>query len=100
MLVVIDEGFPRPRTQIRVCDGFAEAFIDMGWDEPRMGLDYYGELHQTDRGRFVHDIGRNELILRQRWIDLHVVAEHRRAFIVHRLTEAFTSRGLIVGWTR
>ena len=93
-LLVIAAGFPRPRTQIRVSDGFSEAFLDMVWDEPRIGLDYDGALHQTDRRRFVHDIGRNELVRRQGWIDVHVVAEHSRAFIVHRLSEAWTARGL------
>jgi hypothetical protein len=39
-----------------------DAFLDMGWDEPMIGLDYDGELHQTSRRRFVHDIGRNELV--------------------------------------
>jgi hypothetical protein len=32
-LLVIDEGFPRPRTQIHVTDGNNDAFLDMGWDE-------------------------------------------------------------------
>ena len=64
----------------------------MGWDEPMIGLDYDGELHQTSRPRFVHDIGRNELVRSRGWLDLHVVAEHRRAFIVHRLDEAFAQR--------
>ncbi len=91
-LLVIDEGFPRPRTQIHVTDGINNAFLDMGWDEPMIGLDYDGELHQTSRPRFVHDIGRNELVRSRGWLDLHVVAEHRRAFIVHRLDEAFAQR--------
>jgi hypothetical protein len=92
-LLVMDAGYPRPRTQIRVSDGFAEAFIDLGWDEPKIGLDYDGEQHQTNRRRFVHDIGRNELIARERWTDIHVVAEHSRAFILHRLREASERRG-------
>lgn len=91
-LLVIDEGFPRPRTQIHVTDGMNDAFLDMGWDEPMIGLDYDGELHQSSRTRFVHDVGRNELVHRQRWIDLHVVAEHSRAFIVYRLDDAFARR--------
>lgn len=91
-LLVIDEGFPRPRRQIRVSDGMNTAFLDMGWDTPKIGLDYDGQRHQSDRRRFVHDIGRNELVRNQGWIDLHVVAEHSRAFIVHRLNEAFASR--------
>ncbi|MDT5340803.1 MAG: hypothetical protein QOD90_6308 [Mycobacterium sp.] len=92
-LLLIDAGFPRPRTQIRVSDGAASAFIDMGWDEPSIGVDYDGDQHRTDRRRYVHDIGRNELIERMGWLDLHVVAEHSRTFIVRRIAEAFARRG-------
>ena len=92
-LLLIDAGFRRPRTQIRVSDGFNEAFLDMGYDDVQIGLDYDGKFHATDRLRYVHGIGRGELIERQGWIDLHVVAEHRPAFILHRVEEAFTRRG-------
>jgi hypothetical protein len=91
-LLVIDAGYPRPRTQIRVHDGATEAFIDMGWDEPMIGLDYDGAQHQTDRSRFVHDIGRNAFVESQGWLDLHIVKEHSRAFILHRLREAAERR--------
>lgn len=91
-LVLIDGGLPRPRTQIRVTDGFNEAFIDMGYDEPMVGADYEGKHHATDRPRYVHDIGRNELIARQGWIDIHVVVEHSKAFILHRVREALKLR--------
>lgn len=92
-LVLIDSGLPAPRTQIRVTDGTSEAFIDMGYDEPMVGLDYDGQHHSTDRARYVHDIGRAELIERQGWIDIRVVAEHSRRFILHRVSEAFARRG-------
>lgn len=92
-LVLIDAGLPPPRTQILITDGFNEAFIDMGYDEPMVGLDYDGQHHSTDRGQYVHDIGRAELIERQGWIDIHVVAEHSRRFIIHRVSEALARRG-------
>ncbi|MGV0722853.1 type IV toxin-antitoxin system AbiEi family antitoxin [Mycolicibacterium elephantis] len=92
-LLVIDAGYPRPRTQIRVDDGVAEAFLDMGWDDPMIAMDYDGEQHQTDRRRFVHDIGRNALVESQGWLDIHVVKEHSRGFILHRLREAAERRG-------
>jgi hypothetical protein len=92
-LLVIDAGYPRPTTQLHVTDGFNNAFIDMGWEEPKIGLDYDGEQHQTDRQRFVHDLGRNELLDSQGWIDLHVVAEHSKGFILHRLRETCDRRG-------
>jgi hypothetical protein len=91
-LILIDDGLPRPRTQIRVTDGFSEAFIDMGYDEPMVGIDYDGKHHATDRPRYVHDIGRNELLARERWIDIHVVAEHSRAFILYRVHQALRLR--------
>jgi hypothetical protein len=52
-LVLIDAGLPAPRTQIRVSDGSKVAFIDMGYDEPMVGLDYDGDQHQTERDRYM-----------------------------------------------
>lgn len=92
-LLLIDAGYRRPRTQIRVTDGFNDAFLDMGYDDVKVGLDYEGKHHATDRSRVVHDIGRNELIEREGWIDIRVVVEHSRAFILHRVREAFARRG-------
>ncbi|BBY19684.1 hypothetical protein [Mycolicibacterium litorale] len=94
-LTLIDGGLPKPRTQIRVFDGYSEAFIDMGYDEPKVGLEYEGAHYATNRGQYVHDIGRAELIEREGWIDLRVVAEHSRRYILHRVREAFARRG----WT-
>ncbi|MBU9763519.1 hypothetical protein FR943_06635 [Mycobacterium sp. TNTM28] len=92
-LLLIDAGFRRPRTQIRVTDGFNEAFLDMGYDDVKVGLDYEGKHHATNRPRVVHDIGRGELIEREGWIDIRVVVEHSKAFILHRVREAFARRG-------
>ncbi len=92
-LLLIDAGLPRPRTQIRVSDGFNEAFIDVGYEEPMIGLDYDGSHHSVDRRQYVHDIGRSELLERQGWIAIRVVAEHSRRFVVHRLREAAARRG-------
>jgi hypothetical protein len=92
-LVLIDSGLPAPRTQIRVTDGINEAFMDMGYDEPMVGLDYDGQHHSVDRRRYVYDIGRAELIEREGWIDIHVVAEHSPRFIIRRVLDAFARRG-------
>jgi hypothetical protein len=92
-LLVIDAGYPRPATQLHITDGFANAFLDLGWDEPRIGLDYDGEHHQTKRDQFVHDIGRAELIERRGWHDIHVVKEHSKAFILRRIEVAAERRG-------
>lgn len=91
-LVLIDGGLPRPRTQIRLSDGFTEAFIDLGYDDAKLGLDYEGAQHAMDRRQYVHDIGRAEFIDRQGWLDIRVVAEHSRAFILHRVRTALKLR--------
>ncbi|MGV9800744.1 hypothetical protein ACWDTP_22110 [Mycobacterium sp. NPDC003449] len=93
-LVLIDAGYPRPGTQIRVSDGVDEAFIDMGYPDAKIGLDYDGKHHASDRPRYVHDIGRNAIIEREGWIDIHVVTEHSKAYVLHRVREAFTRRGI------
>lgn len=91
-LILIDDGLPPPRTQIAVTDGASEAFIDLGYDEPKVGFDYEGRHHSEDRGQYVHDIGRAELLEREGWIDLRIVAEHSRRFILHRAYDAFARR--------
>lgn len=92
-LLLIDAGYPPPRTQIRVTDGVQEAFLDMGYDEVRVGLDYEGEHHSEDRDQYVHDIGRSQLVDGQGWLDIKVVKEHSRAYILHRVNSAFEQRG-------
>lgn len=92
-LVLIDDGLPPPRTQVEVRDGRLQAFIDMGYDEPKVGLDYEGSHHSTQRTQYVHDIGRAEFVERCGWYDIRVVNEHSRQFILHRLRRAFERRG-------
>jgi hypothetical protein len=92
-LVLIDGGLGRPRTQIRVTDGVKESFVDMGYDEPMVGFDYEGSHHSESRGQYVHDIGRAEFLEREGWLDVRVVREHSRRFILHRARDAFARRG-------
>jgi hypothetical protein len=94
-LLLVVAGLPAPRTQIRVSDGFSEAFIDMGYDEPMVGLDYEGSHHSENRSHYVYDLGRADLIDREGWIDIRVVKEHSRRYTLHRVHEAFVPRN----WT-
>ncbi|MFD0853416.1 hypothetical protein ACFQ07_14355, partial [Actinomadura adrarensis] len=60
---VIDTGFPRPRTQIPVMGPRGVPFyIDLGYEEFRVGLEYDGEHHHT--GRYAR--ARDET--RRRWL--------------------------------
>ncbi|OFJ55747.1 type IV toxin-antitoxin system AbiEi family antitoxin [Mycolicibacterium grossiae] len=92
-LLYVDAGFPRPATQVRVSDGWSTAFLDLGWEGPMVSAEYDGDRHQLDRKRYVHDIGRNELVRQQGWLDVHVVAEHSPAYVLRRTADAFARRG-------
>ncbi|KUI09196.1 hypothetical protein AU192_17360 [Mycobacterium lehmannii] len=94
-LLLIDAGLPTPRTQIRLSDGYQEAFLDMGYDDPMVGLDYDGVHHSENRRQYVYDVGRAAFVDRQGWIDIHVLKEHSRRYILHRVFDAFSRRG----WT-
>ena len=91
-LVLIDGGFPRPATQIMVSDGCSTAFIDMGWEQQKIGLEYDGDQHRSDRHQFVKDIGRHEMLDNLGGLAIRVVKEHRRAHILERVNEAFRRR--------
>ncbi|WP_156623123.1 hypothetical protein [Mycobacterium sp. 1164966.3] len=94
-LLLIEAGFPRPQTQIPVlgADGIPVAHIDVGWEEYLVGVEYEGEQHQTDRGVYVYDIQRLELIEQKGWLIVRVVAENRRADIIRRVRVAMVERG-------
>jgi hypothetical protein len=59
-LLLIDAGYPRPQTQIPVfdADGFAFAYLDMGWKFMMVAAEYDGEHHRTDPVQFRKDIRR------------------------------------------
>jgi very-short-patch-repair endonuclease len=88
-LMLIDAGFPRPQTQIavRAPDGLPRYYLDMGWEDLMVAVEYDGR-HHTDRPIYSRDIIRLEYVNSVGWIVVRVVAEHRRAEIVHRVRQA------------
>lgn len=92
-LLLIDAGFPRPRTQIPVpgTNGRPRYYLDMGWEQPMVAVEYDGK-HHTDRPVYTKDIIRLEYINSVGWIVVRVVAEHRRAEIVQRVSRAWDLR--------
>ncbi len=53
-LLLIDAGLPRPATQIPVTtpDGAQVYYLDMGWEEPMVAVEYDGEHHRLDRWQY------------------------------------------------
>ncbi|WP_319454485.1 MULTISPECIES: hypothetical protein [unclassified Mycobacterium] len=93
-MLLIDEGFPRPQTQIPVLgpDGQPLYFLDMGWEDLKVAVEYDGEHHRTDRPSYAKDVIRLEYIGSVGWLVIRVLAEHRRPDIVRRVRDARASR--------
>jgi len=92
-LMLIDGGLPVPQTQIPVVDdGVAVAFIDMGWEEIKLGIEYDGDQHRTDRRQYVKDLRRIPMLQGLEWEIIRVIAEDRPAAVLARVKEAFLRR--------
>ncbi len=91
-LLLIDSGLPRPRTEIVVGDKWGDAIIAMGWDGPKVGVDYEDDTGYVDEYCAVQAIDRYETIQRLGWMHIRVVARHTRASIVGRVRAALRER--------
>ena len=92
-LLLISAGFPRPQTQIPVPGphGYPLYFLDMGWEDRMIAVEYDGEDHR-ERGRFGKDLVRSEYLAYRQWTHIRVMADHRRADILRRVERAWTLR--------
>ncbi|MCZ8378810.1 hypothetical protein O6P37_08065 [Mycobacterium sp. CPCC 205372] len=93
-LLLNDAGYPRPTTQIPLFDGHTEpfAFLDMGWEDLRIAVEYDGEHHQTHRRHYVWDMERQERIRRLGWHHVRVIKEDRTPDILRRVAAAWALR--------
>ncbi len=95
-VVLIEAGLPRPQTQIAVRDEFgsAMAYLDMGWEDVKVAVEYDGEQHRTDRRQYAWDVRRLEMLERRGWIVVRVLARDRPAEVVNRARAALARRSL------
>ena len=94
-LLLIQAGFPRPQTQIPVRNewGWAEAYLDMGWEDIKVAVEYEGQHHQSSRYQYAKDIRRLEKAEhRYGWIVVRVIAEDHPDAVIRRVAEARASR--------
>lgn len=93
-LLLIDAGYPRPITQIPVTDdwGVEFAFLDMGWPDLKIAVEYDGDQHRKDRRRYVWDERRLRRLLRLGWLHVRVIAEDRPPDILARVAHAWAQR--------
>jgi hypothetical protein len=91
-LVIIDAGLPRPTTQLRVTNGLRVAYLDLGWEEPMVAVEYDGDQHRNDRRQYVKDVRRAEMVDGLGWHVIRVIKEDRPEFVVRRARKALTPR--------
>ncbi len=93
-LLLIRAGLPRPQTQIPVSDEFGDVicYLDMGWEDVKVAVEYDGEQHRADRRQYGWDIRRREMLERLGWIVIRVVAGDRPAEIITRVRAALARR--------
>jgi hypothetical protein len=93
-LLLIGAGYPRPQTQIPVLspDGCRQYYLDMGWEELMLAVEYDGDHHRTDRTRFAYEIERAEDIAAVGYLVVRVAARHRRADVLRRVGRAWDAR--------
>lgn len=93
-LLLVDDGLPRPVTQIEVRDAAGyRACLDLGWEGPMVAVEYDGDQHRTDRPQYVKDIRRWEMLEDLGWRVIRVVKEDRRDRILRRVRDALAARG-------
>jgi Protein of unknown function (DUF559) len=92
-LLFIDAGLPRPQTQIPVpgADSIPVAYLDMGWQESMVAVEYDGDQHRSDRRQYVKDVRRLEMLEEMGWIIIRVVAEDRPAAVLRRVRTAIAA---------
>ena len=94
-LLLLRAGFPRPQTQIVVRNewGWVEAFLDMGWEDIKVAIEYDGDQHRSSRYQYVKDIRRLEKLEQHfGWIVVRVIAEDHPDDIVRRVAQARARR--------
>lgn len=92
-LILTQAGLPRPVTQIRVSDGQQVAYLDMGWEDPMVAVEYDGDHHRLDRQQYVKDVRRAELLDGLGWLVVRVIKEDHPRQIVGRVSRALAQRG-------
>ncbi|MEV4174465.1 DUF559 domain-containing protein [Nonomuraea sp. NPDC049709] len=96
-VILVDGGLPRPTTQIRVELGEDRfAYLDLGWEEFRVAVEYDGQEHHTSIADQQHDTDRREELRRRGWRVIAVrrdVIPGQIADLLHHVADALIESG-------
>jgi hypothetical protein len=90
-----DAGFPRPETQIPVLATSTQpvAWLDMGWRDYMVAVEYDGDHHRKDRKQYVKDIARLRMLEALGWTVIRVIAEDSPHDWLARVGDALHAAG-------
>jgi hypothetical protein len=93
-LLLIRAGYPPPQTQIPVLNewGWVDAYLDMGWEDIKVAVEYDGDQHRSSRYQYVKDIRRLEMLERHGWIVVRVIAEDHPDDVIRRVAQSRARR--------
>ena len=101
-LMLVGAGLPRPQTQLPVLDefGFVVAYLDMGWPEYRVGVEFDGAQHWTNARQRSRDVERRADLEALGWRIIHVSSDMLRtsAVLVGRVSAALEAAGCPRWW--
>ncbi|MHA0288680.1 hypothetical protein ACXYX3_19805 [Mycobacterium sp. C3-094] len=93
-LLIISAGYPRPHTQIpvRSPDGRRKYYLDMGWPDVTIAVEYDGEQHRVDDSQYARDIRRSEDLRELDWLVIRVIKSDREFDIRAWIARAWAAR--------
>ena len=93
--MLISAGYRRPETQIPVlrADDYSRYYLDMGWEDIKVAVEYDGEHHRADPRAYRKDIERLDYLASVGWIIVRVVQGDRKYDILARVDRAIAARG-------
>ncbi|PZG15050.1 endonuclease domain-containing protein [Nonomuraea aridisoli] len=96
-VILIEGGLPRPATQIRVALGGDRcAYLDLGWEEFKVAVEYDGRRHHTSPADLRRDADRRAELRRRGWRVIAVrwdVVPGQGADLLHCVAGALIERG-------
>lgn len=93
-LLLIDAGLPVPTTQLPALDGsWPVAFLDMGWEQYKVGAEYDGDHHRADRRQYRKDQRRLRTLQEMGWNVIRAISGDTSEDVVRRVRAALLSRG-------
>ncbi len=72
------------------------AWLDMGWRDFQVAVEYDGDHHRKNRRQYVKDIARLRMLEALGWIVIRVIAEDKPQDVIARVEAALVSRGCFI----